>query len=282
VKDEAKSGPGKAAADARFERIHRALLTGLLGNIGCRTEEDESYQGARGIRFHVHPGSGINKKGAKWVMVGELADTTRLYGRCAARIEPEWIERVAGDRVERTYFEPHWDKARGEVVASERVALYGLTLVPRRRVSFGATDPALARDIFLREGLALGEHGINAPFADHNRKLLADSGALDTTGLAPFAEYARLAVAGSKRFVITHSEIFPGTFASTTECTDWLLATLGIRRVPVLEWGPMGMQLLSRTIKGRFEVLGFAGNSGPDHIDQFHGMAAFVERLLAP
>lgn len=115
-----------------------------------------------------------------------------------------------------------------------------------------------------------------------DRKLLADSGALDTTGLAPFAEYARLAVTGSKRFVITHSEIFPGTFASTTECTDWLLATLGIRRVPVLEWGPMGMQLLSRTIKGRFEVLGFAGNSGPDHIDQFHGMAAFVERLLAP
>jgi len=115
-----------------------------------------------------------------------------------------------------------------------------------------------------------------------DRKLLADSGALDTTGLAPFAEYARLAVAGSKRFVITHSEIFPGTFASTTECTDWLLAALGIKRIPVVEWGPMGMQLLSRTIKGRLEVLGFAGNSGPDHIDQFHGMAAFVERLLVP
>ena len=179
VKDGAKSGPAKAAADARFERIHRALLTGLLGNIGCRTEEDESYQGARGIRFHLHPGSGINKKGAKWVMVGELAETTRLYGRCAARIEPEWIERVAGDRVERTHFEPHWDKARGEVVASERVALYGLTLVPRRRVSFGAIDPVLARDIFLREGLAPGEHGITAPFAEHNRKLLADIAELE-------------------------------------------------------------------------------------------------------
>jgi ATP-dependent helicase HrpA len=176
---EAKSGPAKAAADARFEKIHRALLTGLLGNIGCRTEEDESYQGARGIRFHLHPGSGINKKGAKWVMVGELADTTRLYGRCAARIEPAWIERVAGDRCERTYFEPHWDQVRGEVVASEKVALYGLTLVPRRRVSFGAIDPLLARDIFLREGLAPGEHGINAPFAEHNRKLLADIAELE-------------------------------------------------------------------------------------------------------
>ncbi|MBK7470820.1 MAG: ATP-dependent RNA helicase HrpA [Betaproteobacteria bacterium] len=178
-KDGARAGPAKAAADVRFEKIHRALLTGLLGNIGCRTEEDESYQGARGIRFHLHPGSGINRKGAKWVMVGELAETTRLYGRCAARIELEWIERVAGGRCERTYFEPHWDKARGEVVASERVALYGLTLVPRRRVSFGAIDPALAREIFLREGLAPGEHGIAAPFAEHNRKLLAEIAELE-------------------------------------------------------------------------------------------------------
>jgi hypothetical protein len=115
-----------------------------------------------------------------------------------------------------------------------------------------------------------------------DRKPLADSGVLDTAGLAPFADFARLAAAGGKRFIITHSEIFPGTFASTTECTDWLLASLGLKRVPVLEWGPMGTQLLSRTTRGRFEVLGFAGNSGPDHIDQFHGMAAFVERLLAP
>jgi hypothetical protein len=115
-----------------------------------------------------------------------------------------------------------------------------------------------------------------------DRKPLADSGALDTTGLAPFAELARLAADGRKRFIITHSEIFPGTFASTTECTDWLLDALQMKRVPVLEWGPMGAQLLSRTTKGRFEVLGFAGNSGPDHIDLFHGMTPYVERLIAP
>lgn len=115
-----------------------------------------------------------------------------------------------------------------------------------------------------------------------DRKPLADSGVLDTAGLAPFADFARFAAAGSKRFVVTHSEIFPGTFASTTECSDWLLGTLGLTRMPVLEWGPMGTQLLSRTAKGRFEVLGFAGNSAPDHVDQFHGMAAFVERLLSP
>ena len=115
-----------------------------------------------------------------------------------------------------------------------------------------------------------------------DRTVLADGGAIDTTGLTPFATLARLAVEGKKRFIITHTEIFPGTFASTTECTDWLLDALQLKRAPVLEWGPMGMQMLSRTSKGRFEVLGFAGNSGPDHIDLFHGMAPFVERLLAP
>jgi hypothetical protein len=113
-------------------------------------------------------------------------------------------------------------------------------------------------------------------------KPVADGGALDTTGLTPFADYARLAVRGEKRFIITHSEIFPGTFASTTECTDWLLGALGLTRVPVLEWGPLGMQMLSDTRKGRFEVMGFAGNTAPDHVDQVHGMASFLQRLLAP
>ncbi len=115
-----------------------------------------------------------------------------------------------------------------------------------------------------------------------DRTPLNDGGVLDTAGLAPFAAFARLAAAGSKRFIITHTEIFPGTFASTTECTDWVLDAVGLKRVPVLEWGPMGSQLLSRAQKGRFEALGFAGNSGPDHLDLFHGMATFVERLIVP
>ncbi|MHB1312727.1 MAG: hypothetical protein ACYC3L_11995 [Gemmatimonadaceae bacterium] len=115
-----------------------------------------------------------------------------------------------------------------------------------------------------------------------DRKPVADGGVLDTTGLAPFAGFARLAAAGSKRFIITHTEIFPGTFASTTECTDWLLSVLALPRVPVLEWGPMGTQLISDTKRGRFEVMGFAGNTAPDHVDQLHGMASFVQRLLTP
>lgn len=109
---------------------------------------------------------------------------------------------------------------------------------------------------------------------------LAAGGALDTTNLVAFANFARAAVRGEKRFVVTHSEIFPGTFASTTETSDWLLRAIGLRRTPVLRWGPRGMQQLSEVRAGRFELLGFAGNSGPDHIDHLHAMPELLERAL--
>jgi hypothetical protein len=111
---------------------------------------------------------------------------------------------------------------------------------------------------------------------------LAAGGALDTTNLVAFADFARAAVRGEKRFVVTHSEIFPGTFASTTETADWLLRSLGLRRTPVLRWGPRGMQQLSEVHAGRFELLGFAGNAGPDHIDQLHAMPELLARTLEP
>ncbi len=111
-------------------------------------------------------------------------------------------------------------------------------------------------------------------------KPLGDGGVLDTAGLLPFLTLARRAESGVLRFVVTHSEVFPGTYASTTECADWLIERLGLRRTPVLEWGPMGMQLLSRMRSGGFEVLGFAGNSAPDHLDHLHGLAGFVPLLL--
>jgi hypothetical protein len=110
--------------------------------------------------------------------------------------------------------------------------------------------------------------------------LLATGGALDSTNLTTFASFARAAVRGEKRFVITHSEIFPGTFASTTETTDWLLRSLGLRRTPVLRWGPRGMQQLSEVQSGRFELLGFAGNSAPDHIDHLHALPELLRRLF--
>ena len=162
----------------RYAAIHLALLAGLLSNVGCK-DEDGSYDGARGIRFHLHPGSGIARKAPKWVLAAELTETTRLFARCAAAIEPEWIETVAGDRATRDYFDAHWDDKRGEVVASERVKLYGLTLVPRRPVSYGAIDPAAARDVFVREAIIAGDPTIKAPFLERNRRLIAEVAELE-------------------------------------------------------------------------------------------------------
>ena len=162
----------------RYAAIHQSLLAGLLSNIGSR-DEDGSYDGVRGIRFHLHPGSGIARKPPKWVLAAELTETTRLYARCAGAIEPEWVEAVAGDRVARDYFDAHWDTKRGEVVASERLKLYGLTLVPRRPVSYGAIDPEAARDVFVREALVGGDATIKAPFLERNRRLLAEVAELE-------------------------------------------------------------------------------------------------------
>ena len=168
-----------ATIDARrYAAIHQALLAGLLSNIGTKAE-DGNYDGARGIRFHLHPGSGIARKAPKWVLAAELTETTRLFARCAGAIEPEWIEAVAGNRVDRDYFDAHWDSRRGEVVASERLKLYGLTLVARRPVSYGAIDPATARDVFVREALLGGDPTIKAPFFEKNRRLVAEVAELE-------------------------------------------------------------------------------------------------------
>jgi hypothetical protein len=111
--------------------------------------------------------------------------------------------------------------------------------------------------------------------------VLADGGALDTTNLVAFRDFARAAMRGEKRFLVTHSEIFPGTFASTTETADWLLRSLGLLRTPVLAWGPRGTQQLSEVQAGRFELRGYAGNSAPDHVDQLHAMPELLSRLLS-
>jgi len=114
------------------------------------------------------------------------------------------------------------------------------------------------------------------------RTVLSEGGVLDTLKLVPFARYARRAVAGDVKFVVTHSEIFPGTFASTTETTDWIITALGLSRTPLLEWGPGGMQQISEVKRGGLAILGFAGNTGPDHIDHLHGLGEFLPLLSAP
>ncbi len=164
---------------ATYEQVHRALIAGLLGNVGVKSEEAGEYLGARGIKFSIFPGSGLRKKQPRWVLAAELVETTRLYARCAARIEPEWVEAAAGDIVKRHYFDPHWEKERALVAAYERVTLYGLTLVPRRRVHYGAINPKEAREVFIRGALVAGEFTTRAPFFEHNRLLVKEIEALE-------------------------------------------------------------------------------------------------------
>ena len=159
---------------AAYEPVHRALLAGLLGNIGSRAEEGGEYLGARGIRFAVFPGSALRKAQPKWLVAGELAETTRLYARCAARIDPEWVEAMARHLVQRHYFDPHWQKDRAMVAAYERVTLYGLTIVARRRVNYGPIDPEEARRIFIRSALTAGEFSTRGAFFEHNRRLVRE------------------------------------------------------------------------------------------------------------
>jgi ATP-dependent helicase HrpA len=159
---------------ASHEQIHRALLAGLLGNIGTKSDDGPEYIGARGIRFLIFPGSGLRKSQPKWVMAAELVETTRLYARNAARIAPEWIEPLAVHLVKRHYSDPHWDKQRGMVMAYERVTLHGLTIVPRRRTHYGPINPLEAREIFIHRALAAGEFETRGEFFRHNGKLVAD------------------------------------------------------------------------------------------------------------
>jgi ATP-dependent helicase HrpA len=154
--------------------LHQALLAGLLSHIGLKDANRREYQGARGARFSIFPGSSQARRQPAWVMVAELVETSRLFGRVAARIEPAWIEPLAGHLVKRTYSEPRWDARRGAVVATERVTLYGLPIVAGRRVAYGAIDPALARELFLRRALVEGEWEGRHPFREENQRRIEE------------------------------------------------------------------------------------------------------------
>ncbi|HIE54856.1 MAG TPA: DUF3418 domain-containing protein, partial [Chromatiaceae bacterium] len=160
--------------DPGYETIHRAILSGLLSHVGVRSSgrRDEGYQGTRNSRFHLFPGSGLFEKAPKWIVAAELVETTRLYARNCARIQPEWVESLAGHLVRHSYSEPHWQARRGQVGAYEKVTLFGLTLVPRRRVNFGPVDPRQSREIFIRFALVEGDFRTRAPFWRHNLELI--------------------------------------------------------------------------------------------------------------
>jgi len=161
------------ASPATYEQIHLAMLAGLLGNIGLKSDDDEWYLGARGIKFWRHPGAHLSKKPGRWLVAAELVETTRLYGRGLAAIEPQWLPSVAGHLLKTQLLEPHWEKKAAEVIALERATLYGIVVYSNRRVNYGRVDPAAAREIFIREALVGDEWETKLPFLAHNRKMVA-------------------------------------------------------------------------------------------------------------
>ncbi|MCC6608576.1 MAG: ATP-dependent RNA helicase HrpA [Burkholderiales bacterium] len=173
-----------ASSPPLFAQVHRALLAGLLGNVGLKAE-DGSFQGARGIKFWIHPGSSLAKKQPRWIMAAELTETVRLYARAVAGIDPEWIEQVGAHLLKRAQSDPHWEKKPAQVVALERATLYGLPVYVNRRVHYAPFDPQGAREIFIREALVAGEYESRAPFFLHNRRLVREIEALEHKSRRP-------------------------------------------------------------------------------------------------
>ncbi|MEV0897410.1 ATP-dependent RNA helicase HrpA [Actinoplanes sp. NPDC049802] len=159
-------------AGVAAQPVHTALLAGLLSHIGMKDQEKREYIGARGAKFAVFPGSALFKRQPRWVMSAELVETSRLWGRVNARIEPEWAEKLAPHLVKRSYSEPHWDRRMGAVMAFEKVTLYGLPIVPRRRVGYGRVDPVVSRELFIRHALVEGDWETHHKFFNENRRLL--------------------------------------------------------------------------------------------------------------
>jgi ATP-dependent helicase HrpA len=178
-------GASLTSAPAAPEQIHRSLLAGLLSHLGKADPGGDDprrryeYLGARGARFAIAPGSALFRKSPQWVMVAELVETSRLWGRVAATIQPEWVEPVAGHLVKRSYSEPQWSSNRGGVVASEKVSLYGLPVVPRRPVDFGRVDPPLCRELFIQHALVEGDWDTHHEFFARNQRLREELAALE-------------------------------------------------------------------------------------------------------
>ncbi|MFC9790320.1 ATP-dependent RNA helicase HrpA [Rhodococcus sp. NPDC127528] len=169
-----------ADTDAAPDSVHQALLSGLLSHIGLREGDKRDFLGARGARFAVFPGSSLFKKPPRWVMAAELVETSRLWGRMAAGIEPEWAEKLAPHLVKRTYSEPHWSTKRACAMAYERVTLYGIPLVAKRAVTYSAIDPEASRELFIRHALVQGEWQTQHQFFHRNRALLDDVEEMET------------------------------------------------------------------------------------------------------
>ncbi|MFZ4481448.1 MAG: ATP-dependent RNA helicase HrpA, partial [Rhodoferax sp.] len=162
-------------APAGYEQLHLSMLSGLLGNIGCKLDTEGAqgeYLGARGIKFYPHPGAHLVRKPGRWIVAAELVETTRLFGRGIAAIEPQWLEQAAVHLLRKQLLDPHWEKKAAEVVALERATLYGLVIYSGRRVNYGRVDPHAAREIFIRQALVDGQWETKLPFLEANQKLI--------------------------------------------------------------------------------------------------------------
>ncbi|AXE27030.1 ATP-dependent RNA helicase HrpA [Streptomyces globosus] len=161
-------------ADASEQHVHVSLLAGLLSHIGLKDTDKNEYLGARNAKFAIFPGSALFKKQPKFVMSAELVETSRLWARVNARVEPEWVEPLAGHLLKRTYSEPHWEKDQAAVMAYERVTLYGVPIVAQRKVNYGRIDPEASRELFIRHALVEGDWRTHHKFYADNRKLLTE------------------------------------------------------------------------------------------------------------
>ncbi|KGJ87747.1 ATP-dependent helicase HrpA [Colwellia psychrerythraea] len=176
--NEAEGKAKESEQDSALTPVHQALLSGLLSHIG-QQDENREYKGARGMKFFIFPGSALTKKSPKWLMSAELVETSRLFARMNAKIDPLWLEPLAQHLVKRNYSEPHWEKKQGAVMAFEQVTLYGLSIVSKRKINFNTIEPATCREIFIREALVNGDCVIKEKFLSKNQQLVASIEALE-------------------------------------------------------------------------------------------------------
>ncbi|MFF4809512.1 ATP-dependent RNA helicase HrpA [Micromonospora chersina] len=171
---EGRRGGADLPEEIDTPKVHQSLLPGLLSHLGLKDAQKHEYLGARGAKFAIFPGSALFKKPPRWVMAAELVETSRLWGRVAGRVEPEWVEPLAQHLVKRSYSEPHWEKKQAAVMAYEKVTLYGIPIVTSRKVNFGRIDPALSRELFIRHALVEGDWQTHHQFWRDNQRLLTE------------------------------------------------------------------------------------------------------------
>jgi len=164
--------------ESQLDRVHQAILSGLLSHLG-QQDENREFKGARGSKFYIFPGSSVARKPPKWLMAAELVETSRLFGRMVAKIDPLWVEPLASHLIKRSYSEPHWEKKQGAVMAYEQQSLYGLIIVAKRKVNFNQIEPSTCRELFIREALVNGDCLIKENFLKHNQALVASIEALE-------------------------------------------------------------------------------------------------------